>query len=948
MILMVTLPIVAHAQDEEYLVNKMPDISVTSPLSSQFNRFEFYPVSKATGVVDISIPLFSIPMPDGGSLPFSIAYHASGIKVEDPVGILGYGWSLLPGLRVTRKSFGKIDEMCKPEKIPDNPYLIHPDSVAYWASPTTDFEWSWGYDGEHDIFTVNTLSGSCSFIIETKANGYSVRQIKQSPLRIEVIGLKHRPIVGFKVTDTNGVVYWYGDRVNEPRNFVVCTITENPLDVAYVLRKITYPTGQEILFHYKPVTIKSFARYHNATFVKAELSFDFEHKSISEFQHVENYRMSYDKGLTSIEFPLGRVEFSYNNNPSRVEMLKQIKVLNKDAKVIRRVDFYSDLTTDLLDSVSVTGDGTYRFSYNTQSFENVYAQDKFGYYTGEVNAGINNLFPRYIVQLLDSIQSVGCGDGHSEESAMKAKILEKIVYPTGGYATFEYEMNRALSVSEMTGDWTDITCGLRIKRLSQYDPSSGQEITKSYKYGSNESGYGNIIVDTSDWGYVSERIQKVINIVDPIENPEGSGEPSVLDAHWVIVSEKNANITLFNDNCMVWYDEVAEYTSTGGKTVERYDYLYDQSNASGNKAIYWSALIDTPHLIDRKIYKGDRLQEHTIYKYADNNQYIQGILVNTKTLFVGRTGKCGSGHNVYCFSKAAFTDIFKPSVLYENTSSSQQIDYEVIAYPIYVGLQHLDWTITKRYDDSGETFFETAELYTYDDRERLFNVREKRVYTSEGDSVASRYYYSSDNYAGYPQLVREAMEVGNCITSPIVREYVKYKGDIEYDKIYTEQILYGKVNNDTSVVRPVSYFYRDGGNNAFEKQSDYTYYDSGKLKSKTGLDNLTTIYLWGYSYQYPVAEIKNASWEQVESIIGDAEAFAAAEIPDGMLLARLRTELPSAQVTVYTYEPLVGITSSTDPRGHTTYYEYDDAGRLVRVKEGEKTTTLYKYHYRNE
>lgn len=78
MILMVTLPIVAHAQDEEYLVNKMPDISMTSPLSSQFNRFEFYPVSKATGVVDISIPLFSIPMPDGGSLPFSIALSRIG------------------------------------------------------------------------------------------------------------------------------------------------------------------------------------------------------------------------------------------------------------------------------------------------------------------------------------------------------------------------------------------------------------------------------------------------------------------------------------------------------------------------------------------------------------------------------------------------------------------------------------------------------------------------------------------------------------------------------------------------------------------------------------------------------------------------------------------------------------------------------------------------------
>lgn len=948
---LVILPIIGYAQDEEeeYLANKMPNINITSPLSSQFNRFEFYPVSKATGVVDISIPLFSIPTPDGGELPFSIAYHASGIKVEDPVGILGYGWSLLPGLRVSRKSFGKIDEMCKPEEIPSNPYLIGPDSVAYWASPTTDFEWMWGYDGEHDIFTVNTLSGNCSFIIEPKNDGFGVRQIKQSPMRIEVIGLKHRPVVGFKVTDSNGVVYWYGDKLNEHRSFVVVSNTENPLDIAYVLREITYPTGQTIQFNYKPISIKSFARYSNASFVRAELNYPLIFELREEFQYSDNNQTSFDKGLTSIDFPLGRVEFVYNDNPSRSEMLEQIRVLNEDSAVIRRVDFYSDLTKNLLDSVSISEEETYRFVYNSQSFENVYAQDKFGYYTGEINAGIHNLLPRTIVEQLDSVQSVNCGDGLSDEEAMHANILEKIVYPTGGYTIFEYEMNRALNVSETTGDSTDITCGLRIKRLKQYDPVAGDTITKSYKYGENESGYGNIIVNTSDWGYVSERVRKVINIEDPIENPVDPGSRPLWDAYWVIVGEKNANITTLSDNCIIWYDEVTEYTGTGGKIVERYDYMNDQANASNGKAVLWSALVDSPHLIERQIYNDNQtIQEHTIYKYAENNGYIQGIQVNTKTLFVGLSGLCGSGYNSYCFSKSAFTDIFKPEVIYENTSSLQDIDYEVITYPIYIGLQRLDWMVNRRYDDAGNVAFETTELYTYGDNDRLFNLREKKVYTSAGDSIASRYFYSSDDYAGYSQAVRVAMETGNCIASPIVREYVKYKGDIEYDKIYTEQILYDVVNNDTAIVRPVSHYYRDGNSNEFEKRADYTYYNSGKLKSKIGLDNLTTIYLWGYHYQYPVAEIKNATWEQVADIIGDAEAFAAAEIPNEVLLNRLRAELPSAQVFSYTYKPMVGIISSTDPRGHTTYYEYDDVGRLVCVKEGDKVTKMYKYHYRKE
>ena len=43
--------------------------------------------------------------------------------------------------------------------------------------------------------------------------------------------------------------------------------------------------------------------------------------------------------------------------------------------------------------------------------------------------------------------------------------------------------------------------------------------------------------------------------------------------------------------------------------------------------------------------------------------------------------------------------------------------------------------------------------------------------------------------------------------------------------------------------------------------------------------------------------------------------------------------LVNAMITTYTYDPLVGVTSVTDPRGQTVYYQYDAFGRLEYVKD---------------
>ena len=53
-----------------------------------------------------------------------------------------------------------------------------------------------------------------------------------------------------------------------------------------------------------------------------------------------------------------------------------------------------------------------------------------------------------------------------------------------------------------------------------------------------------------------------------------------------------------------------------------------------------------------------------------------------------------------------------------------------------------------------------------------------------------------------------------------------------------------------------------------------------------------------------------------------------------------------ALMTTYTYDPLVGVTSVTDARYITTYYVYDEFGRLEFVKDHNgDILQKYDYHY---
>lgn len=98
--------VTAQSQPENNPISK---ISISSPTAASLGKFGDIPVNYHTGIPKVDIPIYTVsagPL----SLPISLSYHASGLKVQEPASWVGAGWSLNAGGVITRSVVGAPDE----------------------------------------------------------------------------------------------------------------------------------------------------------------------------------------------------------------------------------------------------------------------------------------------------------------------------------------------------------------------------------------------------------------------------------------------------------------------------------------------------------------------------------------------------------------------------------------------------------------------------------------------------------------------------------------------------------------------------------------------------------------------------------------------------------------------------------------------------------------------
>jgi len=142
--------------------------------------------------------------------------------------------------------------------------------------------------------------------------------------------------------------------------------------------------------------------------------------------------------------------------------------------------------------------------------------------------------------------------------------------------------------------------------------------------------------------------------------------------------------------------------------------------------------------------------------------------------------------------------------------------------------------------------------------------------------------------------------------------------------------------------------YNPSTNNLQERINFESYYDSGNLQEVSKTDGTSIVYIWGYNEDYPIAKIENATYSDIVNLSSFGTNFSISEELSITQENQLRG-LSNAMVTTYTYDPLTGITSMTDPKGYTTYYEYDDFNRLKQVKDADGNVVSHnEYHYKGQ
>ena len=473
----------------------IPDFPYQSPEVSSFQRYGKQEFNEYTGCANVNIPLYTIKCRDI-EIPLSLNYHGGGIKVDEEASWVGLGWNLSIGGCITRIVVGNSSEGVS-RTANWNIYQSFLSSVsgeyASVSKYSTEINSTLLGDLRNGVGTPNIYSayilGQSFLFFRNPARHDSIDIIGNNPLHYIVTD--YHDSRRWKVTDDMGYIYEF-NHVEEANG-------SSLYPIASYLSKITSPTGATATFNYSSKGIvkllPQIIEYHDV--IESYTNHTSANSAPFPYPLTAQRSLLYDSNemnkcyLTSITTDNQTLSFylsSRNDIYGDSKKLDSLVVVTKcGGQKVKKVAFnYSyfdagsnnvggDYMKELhgtssmeqqkklrLKLVSVS-EGFVSSDLLTHSFvyeeslplpkKTSYAKDFWGYYNGQENksSDLHTLIPRPFtcwmgmnkglgITLMDMNTSYAIR--LANEQYAKLGSLKRIVYPTGGYTDYEYELNQ--------------------------------------------------------------------------------------------------------------------------------------------------------------------------------------------------------------------------------------------------------------------------------------------------------------------------------------------------------------------------------------------------------------------------------------------------------------------------------------------------------------------------
>lgn len=243
------------------------------------------------------------------------------------------------------------------------------------------------------------------------------------------------------------------------------------------------------------------------------------------------------------------------------------------------------------------------------------------------------------------------------------------------------------------------------------------------------------------------------------------------------------------------------------------------------------------------------------------------------------------------------------------------------------------------YNGSNTNIVNTNESFTYNPDNLKINSTSS--INSLGENITTNYYYHTGNSIHSQNRISEIDRVETFKNGQLLNT-----SKVNYSKIWIGNVSFLPQTIQTSK-----------GTNALESRITYNKYDENgnplEVQQESGIK---ISYIWGYNNTQPVAKLENIAYTSIPANLITAIQTASNGTDESALLTALdalrlssNANLQNAMITTYTYKPLIGIRTVTDPKGDKITYHYDSFNRLEFVKDkNQNILSENEYHYRTQ